>query len=1072
MALKTTLPIIIVWAFMLFFSTDQLIAQNISIEKEVSPVSTISKLQLPQQDNEKLRRDYKFYETSKTLEPNVFAEAIQTDLNCKNHGTWESSKEGYMLWRQRVISKDAYSLNIGFKDFFLPPSASVYIYDADRTVVIGPLTQKDNEGHKQWWSPVIPGDEIIIELQVTPQDVSEVGLTIAQVNHDFSGFGAVLSGTCNVDVVCGVGDDFAIIEKYRDVINSVGAMTINGQFDCTGSLINNTRNDCTPYVITAEHCGITLTNASSVVVYWDYQNSQCRTPGSISSGNPGDGDRTKFNSGSSLVAKYDQTDFALILLDDPVDPVTNPYYLGWDRETESVDTVAVVHHPRGEEKRISFDFGTPQFGFDRNFIRIDNWEIGTTESGSSGSPLVTTEGLVIGMLSGGDAACGNALEDDFGMLKNAWEGGGTPETSLQSWLDPINTGQTKISGRYCSDLAVLNENTVSICTVDNPQSILQLTAITGYDSGGALSIKNAPQGLEISFSKNEIFQGETVNIVFNANDNVEASTYNLKLVVENDLGPSEYFITVQVFKGDPIAPSLSTPEDDSKDLNFDVELTWSDDSPEYRVEVSLSPDFSTIERAINNLTEPIIVIGDLTATTTYFWRVRGINKCGSGAYSGVRSFTTGTIVCETSQAADLPIVIGTEPVIITSTINVETQGTIADVKVNDLRITHSWITDLTITLISPAGTEVVLIETPCNGESNINASFSDQSDQVNLDCPLTQGKTYKPLESLSAFENEDASGLWILRVEDAISEDGGSVDDWTLELCLNKATNNKSLSSNPTFIEVCDKAPSAIDLILQLSGEWSNPSAAVVTTGSGMSIGSTTSPDPVGTASEVVVSIEDPSLLKGQNQLTVSVSDGEDVINKNIQIIHTSDVSSPELSSPIEGDDKVDANPELEWTESLTTGGSYIVTLSKNENLSDPIGSFSSPTNNLIIANDLDELTKYYWQVTAQGTCSDSSSMIGSFTTDMIVATIDETLEDVQIYPSPVDEVIFVDLKDINLSQIVSYQLISISGQLIQKQDITNRLTEISATSLAEGIYLISLIGPEGIHTRKVVVSR
>ena len=1071
MILKT-LPITIFWAFMLLFLSDLLVAQYVSIEEEVSPVSTIAKLKLPYQDNEKLRTQYKFYENSKSLAPNVFAEAINTNLNCKDHGTWESSKEGYQLWRQRVISKEAYSLNVGFKDFHLPPKASMFVYNADRTVIIGPITDKDNEHHKEWWSPVIPGEEIIIELQVLSQDIDDVSLTVAQVNHDFSGFGAVLSGSCNVDVVCGVGDNFAIIEKYRDVINSVGAMTINGQFDCTGALVNNTRNDCTPYLLTAEHCGITLSNASSVVVYWDYQNSQCRPPGSISSGNPGDGERTKFNSGSSLVAKYDQTDFALILLDDPVDPATNPYFLGWDRATEDVDTVAVIHHPRGEEKRISFDFGSPEFNFDRNFIRVDNWEIGTTEGGSSGSPLVTTEGLSVGMLSGGDAACGNTLEDDFGMIKNSWEGGGTPETSLMSWLDPINTEQTKLNGRYCSDLAVLDKNTISICTADNPQSTLQLTATTGFESGGSLRIENAPQGLEIDFSKNEIFQGETVDIVFSATESTQASTYELTLVVENDLGPTEYFITVLIFNANPIAPNLSTPEDGAKDLNFDVALVWTDESPSYQVEVSLTPNFSNIERVINDLTEPNFLLGGLNANTTYFWRVKGINECGSGDFSSVRSFTTGTIVCETSQAIDLPIIIGTEPVIISSTINVETQGSIADVKVKGLSVRHSWITDLTITLISPAGTEVVLVETPCSGESNINASFSDDSDVVNLDCPLTLGKTYKPLEDLSAFDNENANGTWTLIVEDAISEDGGSLDDWNLELCLNKAVNSKTLSTSPTFLELCDKDPDPIDIILQLSGDWTSPSSAIITTGSGLSIGSSTSPDPIGSASEIVVSVDDPSLLKGQSQLTVSITDGEDVISKNIQILHISDVSAPKLSSPSEGQEKVDLNPELEWSESVTTGGSYTITLSMNEDLSDPIGSFSSPTNNLIIANDLDELTTYYWQVTAIGACVDSSSVIGSFTTDMTVSTIDESLEDVEIYPSPVDQVIFVDLKDISPSQIVSYQLISISGQLIETNEISSQLTEISASALAEGIYLISLIGPDGIHTRKVVVNR
>ena len=213
MTLKTTLRISVLWFFFCLLSVDMVSAQSISIEAEVAPLSTLSNLVLPNQDNEKLRDQYKFYEENKTREPSVFAEAIDTEINCIDHGSWESTKEDYLLWRQRITSENAFSLNLGFHDFYLPASASLFIYDPNRTVVIGPITQKDNEDHREWWSPVIPGDEVIIELQVAPEDVRKVGLTIGQVNHDFSGFGAVLSGSCNVDVVCGASDDLAIIEK-------------------------------------------------------------------------------------------------------------------------------------------------------------------------------------------------------------------------------------------------------------------------------------------------------------------------------------------------------------------------------------------------------------------------------------------------------------------------------------------------------------------------------------------------------------------------------------------------------------------------------------------------------------------------------------------------------------------------------------------------------------------------------------------------------------------------------------------------------------------------------------------
>ena len=63
--------------------------------------------------------------------------------------------------------------------------------------------------------------------------------------------------------------------------------TINGSLTCSGTMLNNTFEDETPYFLTAEHCGITTGNDQSVVVYWNHQNSFCRTGNA--SGNNGDG---------------------------------------------------------------------------------------------------------------------------------------------------------------------------------------------------------------------------------------------------------------------------------------------------------------------------------------------------------------------------------------------------------------------------------------------------------------------------------------------------------------------------------------------------------------------------------------------------------------------------------------------------------------------------------------------------------------------------------------------------------------------------------------------------------------
>ena len=104
--------------------------------------------------------------------------------------------------------------------------------------------------------------------------------------------------------------------------------------------------------------------------------------------------------------------------------------------------------PDGDEKRISFEddpvattsyFSSVSPG-DGTHIYVEDWDLGTTEPGSSGSPLFDPNHRVIGQLHGGLAACGNDDPDWYGRFSVSWAGGGTNATRLSNWLDPGNTG--------------------------------------------------------------------------------------------------------------------------------------------------------------------------------------------------------------------------------------------------------------------------------------------------------------------------------------------------------------------------------------------------------------------------------------------------------------------------------------------------------------------------------------------------------------------------------------------------------------------------------------------------------
>ncbi len=415
------------------------------------PLSQVRELTMPPVDDQDIVEG----EKGGPGGPYQFAVPLGVDKTPSKAGTWETLEDSTRLWRLRVSSPGALSLNLGFDRYVMPAGGSLLVYSPDHATVIGPFTEADNEAHGQLWTPIITGDEIVVEVRLPAAVESQLELSLAQVSHGYRGFGAApeqsgeKSGSCNVDVVCSQGN------AWRDEIRSVARYTRSGIYLCSGALVNNTAQDKTPYFLTADHCGVSSSNASTVVAYWNYQNSTCRTPGSPASGQAGNGQLNQFNTGAYFRADYSPTDMTLLELDDPVNQAYNVHYAGWSRKDVAPASATAIHHPQGEEKRISFENDATTITSylwtsvpgDSTHIRVTDWDVGTTEPGSSGSPLFNPSHRIVGQLHGGYAACSNNLSDWYGRFHGSWDGGGTASSRLRDWLDPTNTGVTALAGR-------------------------------------------------------------------------------------------------------------------------------------------------------------------------------------------------------------------------------------------------------------------------------------------------------------------------------------------------------------------------------------------------------------------------------------------------------------------------------------------------------------------------------------------------------------------------------------------------------------------------------------------------
>ena len=380
-----------------------------------------------------------------------FAIPHTVDITPSTHGTWENLGPDLLVWRLRVQAPGAVSLNLGFGEYTMSPTGELYLYSADGTHVVRPFSAADNESHGELWTPVVLTDDLIVELVLPANELDALQLTLSQIGYGYRGFGsdsgsgsAAKSGSCNVDVICPEGDD------WRIDIPSVGVISLGGGTFCTGFLVNNVRQDQTPYFMTANHCGVRAGNAASLVVYWNYENSTCRTPGSAASGQSGNGTLNQFNTGSLFRSNYSPSDFTLVELDDDPDPAFLVSFAGWDNRGLNASEAIAIHHPNTDEKRISFEYDpttiTSYLGNsvpgNGTHVRVIDWDLGTTEPGSSGSPLFDQDHRVIGQLHGGFASCTSQTSDWYGSMEVSWTGGGTSSTRLSNWLDPDGTGAT------------------------------------------------------------------------------------------------------------------------------------------------------------------------------------------------------------------------------------------------------------------------------------------------------------------------------------------------------------------------------------------------------------------------------------------------------------------------------------------------------------------------------------------------------------------------------------------------------------------------------------------------------
>ncbi|MCA1762339.1 MAG: M12 family metallo-peptidase [Flavobacteriales bacterium] len=104
---------------------------------------------------------------------------------------------------------------------------------------------------------------------------------------------------------------------------------------------------------------------------------------------------------------------------------------------------------------------------------------------------------------------------------------------------------------------------------------------------------------------------------------------------------------------------------------------------------------------------------------------------------------------------------------------------------------------------------------------NFNFGFDDDAPTAEIACPATDGSVYIPSESLSVFDGENALGTWILEIEDISADNGGSLNNWELQVCF--TSDDVSNTSSPGFADAIKMYPNPTSNTLQVDlGSESN----------------------------------------------------------------------------------------------------------------------------------------------------------------------------------------------------------------------------------------------------------
>jgi len=427
------------------------------------------------------------------------AVVLPVDLSPCNSGEWTTLESGETVWQLAIEAPGARALLLTYSNFNLPKGSKLYIYNKARTQVLGAYTEENNPIFgTEFSTEMVNGDYIILEY-VAPRVASNLQKFnartgsveivekaprpiypdiqiegVSYVYNDLSPMADIfdssktpsdlgMSGSCQVNVNCAQGAQWQNEKKgVAATLQRIGSYW----YICSGSLINNLKEDLTPYFLMAWHCSEdddgarpTTSQYNQWQFYFHWERTGCANTSPLA--------QYRTITGCQWVAEssiYGGSDGLLIRFNQPVPVEWDVFYNGWDATGFSGVTLTTtqvgIHHPEGDIKKISTASGNTTSTTWTGGINSGHWSCSfnpsATEGGSSGSPLFNPDKNIIGTLTGGNSSCSNASGSNiYGKMGYHFDRFNTVPV-MKPFLDPDDTGERVCEGRYTGTDPIVN----------------------------------------------------------------------------------------------------------------------------------------------------------------------------------------------------------------------------------------------------------------------------------------------------------------------------------------------------------------------------------------------------------------------------------------------------------------------------------------------------------------------------------------------------------------------------------------------------------------------------------------